>query len=65
MRARLHVQGALVMLPVRYVLQEVTPFTLAEKRQYPPGVGLLFFGEEKLITVGKIKFQCSYVLPFL
>jgi len=29
--------------------------TLAEGRQYPPSVGLLFSGEEKLIALRKLK----------
>lgn len=66
MRARRQVQGALIMFPVRCVLQEVTPYVCwQKKRQYSPSVDLLFLGEEKLIAVGKLKFQCSCILPFL
>lgn len=34
-------------------------------RQYPPTVGLLLAGEEKLIALGKLKCSMLVVLPFL
>lgn len=39
--------------------------TLAEGRQYPPTVGLLVAGEEKLIALAKLKCAMLDYLPFL